>query len=109
MLTSTSLMTVHVQIREQSVEAVVDTAAEVTIISDRVYKSLQQPPRTLKKVKLQTAGREMHMSMQGLFVEPVKLNIGYRWYPKVVHVDGNDYIVSVYPESKSHGSTSGVY
>ncbi len=38
---------------------VVDTAAEVTIISDKVYASMADGPGTPIKVKMQTAGREL--------------------------------------------------
>ena len=63
MLRSVPKFTVPVQVEELTVDAVLDSAAEVTIISDRVYASLKTQPDKLYDVRLDTAGRQM--SMQG--------------------------------------------
>ncbi|KAH3782352.1 hypothetical protein DPMN_160267 [Dreissena polymorpha] len=63
-----------VQVGVVVVKAVVDSAAEVSIISDRVYKFMKCPPPKLCDAKLFTTDRKM--SMQGSVVGPVKLRIG---------------------------------
>ena len=62
----------------------VDTAAQVTIISDWVFDSLQRKPEKIRDVKLLTAGRDLAIS--GKVVEPVRLKIGERWYMENVYV-----------------------
>ena len=71
MLKSISKFTIPVQIDNSLVEAVIDSAAEVTIISDKVYQSLRIPPKKLYDVRLDTAGRQL--SMKGFVAGPVKL------------------------------------
>ncbi|XP_048242778.1 uncharacterized protein LOC125375886 [Haliotis rufescens] len=61
-LKSGSMFLVPVQIQDQHTTAVVDTAAEVTIISDTFYKTLSQKPEKKQDIKLRTAGRDLHMS-----------------------------------------------
>ena len=66
------------------VEAVLDSATEVTIISDNVYDSLKQPPKKLYDVRLDTAGRQL--SMHGFVAGPVKLKIVRSTYDGPVYV-----------------------
>ena len=73
-----------IQVEDKPIKAVVDSAAEVTIISDRVYKALKSPPNKLKDVKLLTAGRQMEM--QGFVAGPVNLKIGDKWYQENVYI-----------------------
>ena len=68
----------------QCVSAVVDSAAEVSLISDKVYRSLAKPPKKLQDVTLHTAGRQM--VMKGFIVGPVHLKIGSKWYHEILHV-----------------------
>ncbi|KAH3845262.1 hypothetical protein DPMN_087537 [Dreissena polymorpha] len=72
-----------VQVGDVVVNAVVDLAAEVSIISDRVYQAIKRPPPKLRDVKLLTAGRKL--SMQGSVVGPVKLKIGNYWYKEQLY------------------------
>jgi predicted aspartyl protease len=83
-IASVSQFTVGVQVGDRPVTAVVDTAAQVTIISDRVFQSLKHKPPTIRTVQLMAAGREM--LMQGFVAGPVKLKIGNRWYQEEVYV-----------------------
>lgn len=83
-VSSVSQFTVNVRVGEKPVTAVVDTAAQVTIISDNVYQSLTHKPTVIRRVQLRAAGRDM--AMQGLVVGPVKLKIGDSWYEENVHV-----------------------
>ena len=74
MLKSISKFKIPVRIDNSLVEAVIDSAAEVTIISDKFYQSLRIPPKKLYDVRLDTAGRQL--SMKGFVAGPVKLKIG---------------------------------
>ena len=55
------------------VEGIVDTASEVTIISDKLYDTLSIKPKVIKEITLYTAGRDM--SMKGYLLEPTHLEI----------------------------------
>ena len=79
-----SQFSLEVQIAEKTVDAVVDLGAQVLIISEKLYNSLQNPPKKLRMVKLQTAGKQL--SMQGFIAGPVKIKIGEQWYTKEIHV-----------------------
>ena len=84
MLRAVSKFTVPVQVEELMVDAVLDSAAEVTIIFDRVYASLKIQPDKLYDVRLDTAGRQM--SVQGFVPGPVKFKIGHSDYNGSVYV-----------------------
>ena len=77
-LGSASRFSLPVKVCGQEVEAIVDTAAEVTIISDKFYQNLKNKPALIKDVKLMTAGREM--MMKGLRVGPAELTVGAKKY-----------------------------
>ena len=64
-----------------------DSGAQVSIISEKLYKSLHNPPKTLRTVKLQTAGNQL--STQGFIAGPVKVKIGNQWYTEEMHVARN--------------------
>ena len=81
---SASQFTMEAMVGDRTIRAVVDTAAQVTIISDRVYQSLSRKPPKIREVKLLTAGREL--GMKGFVVGPVKLRLGNRWYTEEVYV-----------------------
>ncbi|KAH3772656.1 hypothetical protein DPMN_173998 [Dreissena polymorpha] len=70
------------------VDAVIDSAAEVSLISERVYKAMKQPPPKQRDVKLLMTGRDA--SMQGFVVGPVKLKIGNYWYQQHLYVAPTD-------------------
>ena len=84
MLKSVSKFTVPVQVDGVAVEAILDSAAEVTIISDQIYESLTPPPKKLYDVRLDTAGRQL--SMKGFVTGLVKLKIGRSTYNGQVYV-----------------------
>ena len=81
---SASQFTLKVQVSNKTVKAVVDTAAQVTIISDKVFNSLKHKPKKISDAKLLNAGREL--SMTGMVVGPVRLKIGERWYTENIYV-----------------------
>ncbi|MCG7867847.1 MAG: retropepsin-like domain-containing protein, partial [Candidatus Thiodiazotropha taylori] len=75
---------VPVYLQDHSIKAVVDTAAAVTIISDKIYRELMPKPPCLKKVTLHTAGRDLKMS--GFVAGPVSLKLGLSTFSEVVYV-----------------------
>ena len=77
-LRSASMIQIPVMLGGIPIEAVVDTAAEVTIISDRVYKELNWTGPIIKQVLLQTAGRELNI--KGFIIGPLALQIGSHVY-----------------------------
>ena len=83
-LRSASMIQIPVMLGGIPIEAVVDTAAEVTIISDRVYKELNWTGPIIKQVLLQTAGREL--KIKGFIIGPLALQIGSHVYEEEVYV-----------------------
>ena len=79
---SASQFTIPIQVDNRPITAVVDSAAECTIIPDRVYQSLHNKPAKLRDVKLMTAGRQL--AIDGFAVGPVRLKIGTQWYSENV-------------------------
>ena len=83
-LPSSSMLSVPVSLQDVKLLAVIDTAAEVTIISDSIFRELQPTPPYLKKVILHTAGRDL--KMDGFVVGPVALKLGKITFPEAVYV-----------------------
>ena len=84
MLKSVSKFTVPMQVDGVAIEAVLDSAAKVTIISDRIYESLATPPKKLYNVRLDKVGRQL--SMNCFVAGPVELQIGQSTYVGPVYV-----------------------
>ena len=78
------MLRVPVILQGKEIKAVVDTAAEVTIISDNVFRELEPKPACLKRVTLHTAGRDM--KMEGFVVGLVALKMGKSTFPEAVYV-----------------------
>lgn len=83
-LRSSSMLRVPITVNGRDMAAVVDTAAEVTIISDSVYRSLPVKPNSLKSIKLHTAGKDM--SMIGFVVGPVTVELGNQCFQELIYV-----------------------
>ncbi|CAG2204992.1 DDI1 [Mytilus edulis] len=83
-LGSASMLRFTLKVQGQSVISVVDTAAEVTIISDKVFESFIKKPPIKRKTTMQAAGRGMHMD--AFVVGPVELKIGERTYRTDIYV-----------------------
>ena len=81
---SSSMLSVHVCLQDVTLQAVVDTAATVTIISDSIFRELEPKPPYLKKVILHTAGRDLRMD--GFVVGPLTLKLGEITFPEAVYV-----------------------
>ena len=73
-LRSSSMLKVAVSLNNVPLQAVVDTAAEATIISDRVLQMLKPAPQKIRDVVLSTAGRDM--KIKGVVVGPVHIKLG---------------------------------
>ncbi|KAH3705557.1 hypothetical protein DPMN_080634 [Dreissena polymorpha] len=87
-LGSVSQFCMKVQVGDIAVDAVVDSAEEVSIISDRIYEAMKQPPPRLHDVKLLMTRRDA--SMPSFVVGPVDLKIGNCWYREHLHVAPTD-------------------
>ena len=53
---------VPVEVQGMQLQAVVDTAAQVTLVSEEFYKSLDPAPPIRKEVVMNTAGKGMQMN-----------------------------------------------
>ncbi|MES9882037.1 MAG: pol polyprotein [Sedimenticola sp.] len=84
LVNSATQFSTEVQVGNRIVEAVVDTGAEFSIISDRVYRSLRKPPNRIRDVRLLTAGRELYMN--AFVAGPIMIKIGSQWYEEHVYV-----------------------
>ncbi|CAC5391321.1 TRPT1 [Mytilus coruscus] len=73
-LRSGTVFRVPIKVQGQSLFAVVDTAAKVTLISEEVYRSLNSVPPILREVIMNTAGKGMQMN--GYVVGSVNLELG---------------------------------
>lgn len=77
-LRSASMIQVPIIVNGYKISAVLDTAAEVTILSDRLLKLLDEKPKISKPVIMHAAGRDMQM--KGAKLEPVRMKLGEGWY-----------------------------
>ena len=76
---------VTVQVERHNVEAVVDTGAVVTIISEDIFKSLRVKPRCVKRVSLQTAEKSQ-AAISGKAVRPINLRVGTKIYEETFYM-----------------------
>ena len=83
-LRSSSLLRVRLRINNRLLRAVVDTAAQVTLVSDRVLKKLDPQPLTIREVTFRNAGRDL--TMKGSMVGPVKIQLGQHCFDEDIHV-----------------------
>ncbi|MCU7901934.1 MAG: reverse transcriptase family protein [Candidatus Thiodiazotropha sp. (ex Lucinoma aequizonata)] len=79
-----SVFKVEMIVQGQAVSAVVDTAAEITLISDRLCQSFQVHPPILRPCRIATAGREL--SMEGIVIGPVEMQLGTTVYVEDIYV-----------------------
>ena len=71
---SQSAFQVQLALEGKTLQATTDTAAEVTIIADRVYKKLAQQPDKGEKVIMSTAGE--NQTLIAYRVGPLSLELG---------------------------------
>ena len=77
-LRSSSAVRVQLYLNGMGIEATVDTAADVTIVAEHLWKKLETPPATINKVVMYTAGKEQ--TLQASRVGPVTIKMG-PWRP----------------------------
>ncbi len=83
-LNSDSSLKVLCQVEELSLSAVVDTAADVTIISDRVFARLKSPPTRRSVVNLHAAGE--NLSFKASQVGPLNITLGEHTFSRLLYV-----------------------
>ena len=83
-VSSSSKRALFVQVDGLAVLAVVDTGADVTILQDTVFLSMENPPPVVSRVRMRGAGRDMVMA--GLLIGPVTMKIGEKEYPEYIYV-----------------------
>ena len=71
---------VPVIVQGSYIEAVIDTASEITQISDQFYRSLGSSPPVVKQLTLYNAGRDMkmrgdHLGQLGMVVQGKKFEV----------------------------------
>ena len=71
---STPLFAVPIKVGNHSLKAVVDTAAEISIISHKVYEKLQPCPQKIRDVFISADGRDLRMP--GMIVDPIRIKLG---------------------------------
>ena len=72
-LKSKSSIMIPILVQGITVGGIINTASEVSIISDKVYNSLPIKPSIVKSIALHSAGRDM--SMEGYLIEPITIDI----------------------------------
>ncbi|KAH3822295.1 hypothetical protein DPMN_124069 [Dreissena polymorpha] len=72
-LSSVSKYKLSIELNGKPVEAVVDTGADVTIISEELFNSMKRKPKVKKRVTLNATGKKMKMN--GSVVGPVRMKI----------------------------------
>ncbi|KAH3781668.1 hypothetical protein DPMN_159569 [Dreissena polymorpha] len=75
---------VNVRVNGLVVQAVVDTTAEVTLVSYRVVAQLPEEVPVLEHVYMKTAGRGLQMN--GSIVGPVTIQLGDMIFKEMVYV-----------------------
>ena len=83
-LKTSSSCLVEANINGEVLHAIIDTGADVTLISDEVYNRMSEKPKKIGNVVLRTAGKGM--KMEGQIVGPTNIIIGGRTYASNIYV-----------------------
>ena len=75
---------VPVEVQCMQLQAVVDTAAQVTLVSEEFYKSLDPVPPIRKEVVMNTAGKGMQMN--GYIAGPFQVVLGTHQFSVEIYV-----------------------
>lgn len=78
------MLRLSLTVNSRTTVAVVDTAAEATIISDKVYQSLKIKPSIRIHTFMHEVGRDM--KMETFVIGPVDIKIGSCIYPSEIYV-----------------------
>ncbi|XP_063952099.1 uncharacterized protein LOC135153446 [Lytechinus pictus] len=89
------MLYIPVRLGELEMKAVVDTAAEVSIISDKVYSILKPQPPTVENIILQTADR--NLKMKAMVVGRIPISLGSVQFEERLHVApiGDDMLLGL--------------
>ena len=68
------MYSIPLEVHGHSTHAIIDTASEVTIISDELFNQFDVKPPIIKQVTFQTAGKDLKMN--GFLVGPVNIELG---------------------------------
>ena len=77
------MLYIPVRLGELEVKAVVDTAAEVSIISDKVYSIMKPQPPIVENIILQTADR--NAKMKAMVVGQIPISLGSVQFEEGLH------------------------
>lgn len=83
-LYSASLLRLDMHLQDVQVTAVVDTAAEVTIVSDELFQRMENKPPVKQRITMHAAGKGM--KMDAFLCGPVVLKIGTKEYKMDIYV-----------------------
>jgi hypothetical protein len=83
-LSSGVMFRVPVEVQGMQLQAVVDTAAQVTLVSEEFYKSLDPTPPIRKEVVMNTAGKGMQMN--GYIAGPFQVVLGTHLFTVEIYV-----------------------
>ena len=78
------MFTVPIEVQGMRLQAVVDTAAHVTLVSEEFYKSLDPAPPIHKEVVMNTAGKGMQMN--GFIAGPFQVILGTHQFSVDIYV-----------------------
>ena len=81
---SGNILRIPVSVNGVEIHAVVDSAAEVTFISDGIYRRLSPKPETVKTVRLHTVRK--NLDMLGFVVGPVEVKLEDNIFKEWVYV-----------------------
>ena len=68
------MLRIQVSVNGVMSNAIIDTGAQVTILSDKIYETLTPKPSIIKETSLHAAGRDMKMLCS--ITEPISMKIG---------------------------------
>ena len=86
-LRSASMIHVPVVMDGKTVNALVDTAAQATVISDKLLESFSNKPEVSKEITMHAAGRDM--TMRAYKLKPIDIYIGKQCFSQEVYLRSN--------------------
>lgn len=76
------MLRVNLTVASKQIVAVIDTGAKVSIISDKIFESMQNKP----PVKIHTAMHGVGRNMKTFIIGPVDMRIGTNTYSSEIYV-----------------------